>query len=312
MSLLLKSDTIYVAGHRGLAGAATFRLLQREGYENLVGFSSSELDLTNRDAVFDMFMHIRPKVVVDAAALVGGIQANLAAPVDFLHRNLQIQINLMDAAFEAKVPRFLFLGSSCAYPKFAAQPFKEDSLMTGALEESNRSYALAKIAGVVAIQSFRSQHGLNWVSALPTNLYGPGDNFDPDQGHVLAALMRRFHEAKVEGAPAVTVWGSGAPLREFLHADDLASAILTILKAYDDAQPINVGSGREISIENLSGLIASKVGYAGEINFDTTLPDGMARKMLSNEKLSSLGWEPQWSLEDGVAEVYTSYLERIG
>jgi GDP-L-fucose synthase len=300
-----KTDTIYVAGHRGLAGSAMWRHLESEGFSNLVGFSSAELDLTDRPAVFEMLSRVKPDVVIDAAAKVGGIHANDTYPAEFLSDNLQIQLNLMDAAHQAGVERLLFLGSSCIYPKFAEQPIKESSLLTGALEETNSAYGIAKIAGILQVQAMRKQYGRRWISAMPTNLYGPNDNYHPENSHVLAALIRRFHEAKVSGASAVTIWGTGSPLREFMHVDDLASAVVFLLENYDDPETINVGSGQEISISDLARLIAEIVGFTGTIEYDLSQPDGTPRKMLDSSRLHALGWKPGWELREGIADAYT-------
>lgn len=308
---MLKDETIYVAGHRGLAGSAIWRHLEQSGYSQLVGFSSAEVDLTDRHAVFDVMDHASPDVVIDAAAMVGGIHANSRAPVDFLHQNLLIQMNLMEAAHAHGVERFLFLGSSCIYPKYAAQPILESAMLSGALEETNIGYALAKISGVIAVQSFRKQHGHKWISAMPSNLYGPGDNYDPEKSHVLAAFIRRFHEAKIAGADRVTVWGTGAPLREFLHADDLASAVVFLLEHYDADAPINVGSGQELPISALAATVAEIVGFDGRIEYDASKPDGTPRKMLDSSKLSELGWGPSWDLRSGISDAYNHFLRDV-
>ena len=299
-----KTDTIYVAGHRGLAGSAIWRHLESEGFSNLVGFSSSELDLTHRPAVLEMMARITPDVVIDAAAKVGGIHANDTYPAEFLSDNLQIQLNVMDAAHQAGVARLLFLGSSCIYPKFAEQPIKESSLLTGALEETNSAYGIAKIAGILQVQAMRKQYGHRWISAMPTNLYGPNDNYHPENSHVLAAFIRRFHEAKMSGAESVTIWGPGSPLREFMHVDDLASAVVFLLEHYDDPETINVGSGQEISISDLANLIAEIVGFEGSIDHDLSQPDGTPRKMLDSSRLHALGWKPRWELREGIADAY--------
>ena len=299
-----KTDTIYVAGHRGLAGSAIWRHLENEGFSNLVGFSSSELDLTNRPAVLDMMARVKPDVVIDAAAKVGGIHANDTYPAEFLSDNLQIQLNVMDAAHQAGVARLLFLGSSCIYPKFAEQPIKESSLLTGALEETNSAYGIAKIAGILQVQAMRKQYGHRWISAMPTNLYGPNDNYHPENSHVLAAFIRRFHEAKMSGAESVTIWGTGSPLREFMHVSDLASAVVFLLEHYDDPETINVGSGQEISISDLANLIAEIVGFDGSIDHDLSQPDGTPRKMLDSSRLHALGWKPRWELREGIANAY--------
>jgi GDP-L-fucose synthase len=304
-----KTDTIYVAGHRGLAGSAIWRHLENEGFSNLVGFTSWELNLTNRPAVLEMMARIKPDVVIDAAAKVGGIHANDTYPAEFLSDNLQIQLNVMDAAHQAGVARLLFLGSSCIYPKFAEQPIKESSLLTGALEETNSAYGIAKIAGILQVQSMRKQYGHRWISAMPTNLYGPNDNYHPENSHVLAAFIRRFHEAKMSGAESVTIWGTGSPLREFMHVDDLASAVVFLLENYDDPETINVGSGQEISISDLAVLVATTVGFEGSIDHDLSQPDGTPRKMLDSSRLHALGWKPRWELPEGIADAYEWFVQ---
>ena len=303
------TDTIYIAGHRGLAGSAIWRHLTKAGYQNLVGFTSAELDLTHRDAVVSTMKEVSPDVVIDAAAKVGGIHANDTYPADFLSENLQMQVNLMDAAHHADVDRLLFLGSSCIYPKFAEQPIKESSLLTGALEETNSAYGIAKIAGILQVQATRRQHGRRWISAMPTNLYGPNDNYHPENSHVLAALIRRFHEAKEQGDNEVTIWGTGTPLREFLHVDDLASAVEFLLKNYDEPDTINVGSGQEISISELAKLIAEVVGFEGAISHDLSKPDGTPRKILDSSRLHQLGWSPHWQLREGIVNAYEWFVD---
>lgn len=303
------TDTIYVAGHRGLAGSAIWRHLEKAGYTNLVGFTSSELDLTDRDLVFKKVAEISPDVIIDAAAKVGGIHANDTYPAEFLSDNLQIQVNLMDAANAAGVDRLLFLGSSCIYPKFAPQPIHESSLLTGALEETNSAYGIAKIAGILQVQAVRKQFGRHWISAMPTNLYGPNDNYHPENSHVLAALIRKFHEAKVSNTAEVTIWGTGTPLREFLHVDDLASAVEFLLNHYDQPETINVGSGDEVLVNELAALIAEVVGYEGSITHDLSKPDGTPRKILDSGKLHDLGWKPTWNLRDGIADAYAWFVE---
>ena len=298
------SDIVYVAGHRGLAGSAIWRALEKNGFTHLVGLSSNELDLTDRSKTLGTLGAIKPDVVIDAAARVGGIHANNTYPADFLSQNLQIQTNLMDAANAAGVDRLLFLGSSCIYPKFAEQPIKEYSLLTGALEETNDAYAIAKIAGIMQVQASRRQHGRHWISAMPTNLYGPGDNFHPENSHVLAALLRRFHEAARADAKQVTLWGTGTPLREFLVVDDLADAVVFLLENYDDPETINIGSGQEVSIRELAELVAKVVGFNGEIVHDLSKPDGTPRKVLDTTRLTTLGWQAQTSLEEGLARTY--------
>jgi GDP-L-fucose synthase len=303
------SDTIYVAGHRGLAGSAIWRALEAKGFTNVVGFSSAELDLTDRKKVVEVMSDIKPDVVIDAAAKVGGIHANNTYPADFLSQNLQIQTNLMDAANAANVERLLFLGSSCIYPKFAEQPIKEESLLTGALEATNDAYAIAKIAGIMQVQASRRQFGRRWISAMPTNLYGPGDNFHPENSHVLAALLRRFHEATIKGADDVVVWGSGTPLREFLFVDDLADAVIFLLENYDDPATINIGSGQELTIRQLAELVADVVGFTGSIVQDPTKPDGTPRKVLDTSRLDALGWSAATDIRSGLEKTYAWYLD---
>ena len=288
--IMKKTDTIYVAGHRGLAGSAIWRHLENDGFSNLVGFSSSELDLTNRPAVLDMMARVKPDVVVDAAAKVGGIHANDTYPAEFLSDNLQIQLNVMDAAHQAGVARLIFLGSSCIYPKFAPQPIREDSLMTGHLEPTNDAYAIAKIAGIMHVQAVRREYGLPWISAMPTNLYGPNDNFSPEGSHVIPALIRRYSEAVASGATSVTNWGSGNPRREFLHSDDLADACLFLLEHYDDPQHINVGTGVDHTIREIAEIVADATGYTGKTFWNTSRPDGTPQKLLSLQRITSLGW----------------------
>ncbi len=274
----------------------------------VLGKSSSELDLTDRSAVFRELDAIHPDALIMAAAKVGGIGANAARPVDFLSINLQIQTNLLDAAHAANTERVLFLGSSCIYPKFAKQPIREESLLTGELEPTNEPYAIAKIAGLKLVQGYRVQYGRPWISAMPTNLYGPRDNFDLDSAHVLPALIHRFHNAKVEDLRAVTVWGDGTPLREFLHVEDLAHACLMLIANYDDPVAINVGSGQEISIRDLATLVSKVVGFSGEIAFDKNRPNGTPRKLLDSSRIARLGWHPQVGLEEGIASTYDWFL----
>ena len=299
-----KTDRIYIAGHRGLAGSGIWRHLEAEGYQDLVGLSSRDLDLTNRSSVFEAMRAIKPGVVVDAAARVGGIHANDTYPADFLSQNLQIQVNLMDAAHDAGVDRLLFLGSACIYPKFAPQPIPESALLTGALEETNDAYGIAKIAGIIQVQAVRRQHGRNWISAMPTNLYGPNDNFHPENSHVLAALIRRFHEAKSAGIDEVVIWGTGTPTREFMHVDDLASAVEFLLQNYDEPETINLGTGVETSIQELAHLVAEAVGFEGKITNDTNKPDGTPKRMLDTTRLRAMGWAPRWNLRDGIGDAY--------
>lgn len=302
-----RSGPFYVAGHRGLAGGAVWRHLEAAGFTNLVGRTSSELDLRERADVFDFFAQARPRYVVVAAARVGGILANNTRPVEFLSDNVRIQTNVLDAAHEHGVERLLFLGSSCIYPRLAEQPIKESSLLTGPLEPTNDAYAIAKIAGVMHVQAMRREYGHQWVSAMPTNLYGPGDNYDQDSSHVLAALIRRFDEAVRSGAQTVTNWGTGSPRREFLHVDDLASAVLHIMQTYDDPSPINIGTGTDLTVRELSDLVAEVAGYTGTVEWDTTKPDGTPRKLLDGTRLAELGWEARIGLREGLQQAYNWY-----
>ncbi|MCB8910113.1 GDP-L-fucose synthase [Rhodococcus rhodochrous] len=306
-----RSRPFYVAGHRGLVGSAVWRNLQQNGFEKLLGRTSSELNLLDRQAVAEFFMENRPAYVVVAAAKVGGILANSAHPVDFLSENLRIQLNVLDAALNCGVERLLFLGSSCIYPRLAAQPIKENYLLTGPLEPTNDAYAIAKIAGIIHIQSVRRQYGLPWISAMPTNLYGPGDNFSPTGSHVLPALIRRFDEARRAGVSAVTNWGTGSPRREFLYVDDLASACLYLLENYDGPEHVNIGTGEDVTIKKVSEIVAEAVGFDGEIEWDTTKPDGTPRKLLDVSTLHKLGWKHQVDLESGVARTVEWYRDNL-
>jgi len=292
-----------------LVGSAIWRHLEEQGFGSLVGAASSEADLRDREATSAFFWRQRPDVVIDAAARVGGILANSTYPADFLSDNLRIQLNVMDAANETGVERLLFLGSSCIYPKLAAQPIKESSLLTGALEPTNDAYAIAKIAGIMQVQANRRQHGRHWISAMPTNLYGPNDNFDPQSSHVLPALIRRFHEAKESGAGEVVLWGTGTPRREFLHVDDLAAASLFLLDNYDSAETINVGVGEDVTIRELAELVAVVVGYDGALVQDTSKPDGTPRKLLDVSKINDLGWKANVPLREGIASTYQWFLK---
>ena len=282
---------IYVAGHNGLVGSAVWRHLQAQGFTDLVGWRSAEVDLRDRDTTFDAVLSARPSVVIVAAAKVGGILANSTYPVDFLNDNLRSLTNLFEAAHAADVERLLFLGSSCIYPKMAPQPIPESALLTGPLEPTNDAYAIAKIAGIMAIKSYRAQYGRHWISAMPTNLYGPGDNFDLTSSHVLPAMIRKFREAKVSGG-SVALWGTGAPMREFLHVDDLASAVLHLLRVYDSSETINVGTGVDVTIRELASTVADVVSYTGQVVWDSSKPDGTPRKLLDVSRLRALGWEP--------------------
>ncbi|WP_143448480.1 GDP-L-fucose synthase [Kineosporia sp. A_224] len=300
---------VYVAGHRGLVGSAVWRAFEARGCDDLVGAASSDVDLRDRDAAFAFVGAQRPDVMVIAAAKVGGILANSTYPAQFLSENLRIQVNLLDAAVEHGVGRVLFLGSSCIYPKLAEQPIKESSLLTGALEPTNDAYAIAKISGILQVQAIRRQYGLPYISAMPTNLYGPGDNFDPLGSHVLPALLRRFHEAKASGTPEVTIWGSGTPRREFLHVDDLADAVLFLLEHYDDPETINVGTGVDVTVRELAETVADVVGWEGRLVFDASKPDGTPRKLLDVSRLADLGWHARTGLREGVESTYRWFVE---
>ncbi|GDX32632.1 GDP-L-fucose synthase [Actinomycetes bacterium] len=303
--------SVYIAGHNGLVGSAIWRALEAEGAGKLIGWRSAELDLCDRDATFDAINDAKPDVIIDAAAKVGGIMANSTYPVEFLRDNMLIQTNVMDAAHAANTERLLFLGSSCIYPRHATQPIRESSLMTGPLEPTNQAYAMAKIAGIFYIEAHRTQYGRRWISAMPTNLYGPRDNFDLQSSHVLPAFIRRFHEAKVSNAPSVTVWGTGTPRREFLHVDDLAQACLVLLQHYDSPDTINVGLGDDLPIRELAETVASVIGYQGAIEWDSAKPDGMPRKLLDTTRINELGWKPQITLRDGLASTYEWYLANL-
>jgi GDP-L-fucose synthase len=304
-----RDATTYVAGHSGMVGSAVWRRLRSEGFTDVRGRRSAELDLRDRAAVFDFFAETRPRYVVLAAARVGGILANETQPVEFLSDNLRIQTNVLDAALEQRVERLLFLGSSCIYPRLAPQPIREDSLLTGHLEPTNDAYAIAKIAGILGVQAVRREYGLPWISAMPTNLYGPGDNFSPTRSHVLPALIRRYDEARAGGAPTVTNWGSGSPRRELLHVDDLADACLHLLEHYDDDVHVNVGTGRDATIKEIAEIVAAAVGYEGETLWDTSKPDGTPRKLLDVSRLHSLGWTDRIGLAEGITSMVTWYRE---
>ena len=307
---MLKQDKIYVAGHRGLVGSAILRKLESEGYTNLVMPTSSELDLRDTQAVNAFFEREKPEFVFLAAAKVGGILANNTYRAEFIYDNLMIECNVIHAAYQHRVKKLLFLGSSCIYPKNASQPLKEEYLLSGYLEQTNQPYAIAKIAGIEMCQAYRAQYGCDFISAMPTNLYGPNDNFDLETSHVLPALLRKIHEAKVNGLPFVEVWGSGNPRREFLHSDDLAEACLFLMKTYNELGLVNVGTGEDISIKELAMLIKEIVGYSGEIRFDVTKPDGMPRKLLDVNKLTALGFNARIDLKTGIQLVYQSYVNQ--
>ena len=307
-SFALAGKRVWVAGHRGMVGSALARRLAREDCE-IVTADRASLDLRDQARVDGWLRDARPEVVFLAAAKVGGILANDAFPADFLYDNLMIEANVIRAAFSVGVAKLVFLGSSCIYPKFAPQPISEDSLLTGPLEPTNEGYAIAKIAGVKLCQAYRKQRGADFISAMPTNLYGPGDNFDLNSSHVLPALIRKAHEAKLAGADALTIWGTGAPRREFLHVDDCADALVGLAKRYSDPAPINVGSGEELTILALAELVAATVGFIGRIDCDPSKPDGTPRKLMSSEKLRRLGWAPSIPLRDGIASVYRWFLD---
>lgn len=304
----LSNKRIWVAGHRGMVGSAVVRRLASENCE-IITADREALDLRDQRAVLDWLAKQRPHAIVLAAAKVGGILANDTFPVDFLYENLMIEANIINAAHLNDVERLLFLGSSCIYPKLACQPIHEDSLLNGPLEPTNEWYAIAKIAGIKLIQAYRKQYGRDWISAMPTNLYGPGDNYDLTSSHVLPALLRKFHEAKESNASSVVLWGTGTPLREFLHSDDLADALVFLLKRYSDYAHINVGSGAEVSIAELARTIAEVVGYEAELVFDTTKPDGTPRKLMDSRKLLDLGWNNIRTLKDGIAATYADWLK---
>jgi GDP-L-fucose synthase len=306
---LSKDETIFVAGHRGMVGSAIHRRLTKDGFTRVLGRTRAELDLLDRRAVRDFFAKERPSIVVDAAAKVGGILANNEQPVEFLLQNLTIQNNLIEAAADFGARKLLFLGSSCIYPKLAPQPIPEDSLLTGPLEPTNDAYAIAKIAGIKLCQSYARQYGKNFISAMPTNLYGPHDNYDLHNSHVLPALIRKVHEAKQAGTKSITVWGSGNPRREFLHTDDLADASIFLLNHYDQPDLINVGCGEDVTIRELAETVCDVVGFEGSLEFDPTKPDGTPRKLLDISKIKSLGWAPKVPLREGIASAYDWFIK---
>jgi len=307
----LSGARVWVAGHRGMVGSAVWRALEQQGVAELIGWTSRELDLTDRATTLAAVADARPDVVVLAAAKVGGILANSTYPVEFLQDNVRIQTNVMEAAHLADVDRLIFLGSSCIYPRLAPQPITAEALLTGPLEPTNDAYAIAKISGVLHVQGYRRQYGRRWISAMPTNLYGPGDDFDLATSHVLPALIRRFHEAHVEGRDHVELWGTGAPLREFLHVDDAASAVVHLLRHHDGPEPVNVGTGEDLPIRDLAELVARVVGYEGRITWDTSKPDGTPRKLLDVTPLRALGWAPSIPLEDGIRTTYAWYVTHV-
>lgn len=309
--MINKNSKIYIAGHKGLAGSACWRTLTAAGYDNLIGKSSNELDLRNQYDVREYIKEEKPDAIIDAAAKVGGIMANNTYPYEFLMDNMLIQNNLIKSAHDFNVPKFIFLGSSCIYPKLAPQPILEEYLLTGSLEPTNQWYAIAKISGVKLIESLKNQFERDYVSLMPTNLYGPGDNFDLNSSHVLPALIRKFHEAKVSGDEFVTLWGSGAPLREFLHVEDLASAVKFVLESSPGESLYNVGKGEDLSIKSLAEMVKSAVGYEGGIKWDPSKPDGTPRKVMDSSRLRNLGWTPKVELTEGVAATYKWYLKNI-
>ncbi len=306
-----KNSKIYIAGHRGMVGSAIHRRLKKEGFENFVFKTSDELDLRNQQNVADFFSEEKPAYVFLAAAKVGGILANNIYRAEFLYDNLMIQSNVIENAYRQKVKKLLFLGSSCIYPKLAPQPLKEEYLLTGLLEPTNEPYAIAKIAGVKMCDAYRSQYSCNFISVMPTNLYGPNDNYDLKNSHVLPALLRKFHEAKIQEQPEVTVWGSGTPRREFLHADDMADACVFLMKNYSEEGLINIGVGEDLSIKELAEMIKDIVDYKGKIVFDSSKPDGTPRKLMDVSKLSSLGWKASISLKEGIAQVYKEKFSEV-
>ena len=306
---ITKASRIYVAGHRGLVGSAVVRALEQQGYRDLLWRTHQELDLTEQAAVRQFFRDEHPDAVIMAAARVGGILANNSRPALFIRDNLVIQDNVIDAAHRSGAAKFVFLGSSCIYPKLAPQPIKEEYLLTGPLEATNEWYAIAKIAGVKMCQAYRREYGFNAISLMPTNLYGPGDNFDLQNSHVLPALIRRFHEAKVRGEESVTVWGTGTPRREFLHVDDLADAVLYLLQGYDAEPMVNIGWGEDVTIRELAELVMSAIGYKGRLVFDASKPDGTPRKLLDTTRLTGLGWKPRIPLKVGIERTYAWFRE---
>jgi GDP-L-fucose synthase len=306
-----KNNKIYIAGHNGMVGGAIVRKLKADGYEWIITRSSKELDLRNQLAVNSFFAEEKPDYVFLAAAKVGGILANNIYRADFLYENLLIEANIIHAAYQHNAKKLMFLGSSCIYPKMAPQPLKEEYLLTGPLEYTNEPYAIAKIAGIKLCESYREQYGCNFISVMPTNLYGIGDNYHPDNSHVLPALLRRFHEAKLKGSSSVTVWGSGTPMREFLYADDLAEACLYLMENYNEKKLINIGTGQDITIRQLAEMVKKVTGFTGELLFDTSKPDGTPRKLMDVSKLHSFGWKHSTNLEEGIEKAYQDFLSKI-
>lgn len=305
-----KNDSIYIAGHRGMVGGAILRKLKAEGFTNIFVKTSAELDLRNQDLVNSFFEEIKPKYVFLAAAKVGGILANNTYRAEFLYDNLMMEANIINAAYKNGTDKLMFLGSSCIYPKMAPQPLKEEYLLTGELEQTNEPYAIAKIAGIKLCESFRDQYGCNFISVMPTNLYGIGDNYHPENSHVLPALIRRFHEAKIKGLESVTIWGTGTPKREFLYADDLADACLFLMESYSGRELVNVGTGQDLEIKELALLVKEVVGFEGKLEFDTSKPDGTPRKLMDVSKLTSLGWKYSTGLKDGIINAYKDFLSK--
>jgi len=303
-----KSEKIYVAGHRGMVGSAIVRKLKAEGYNNLVFRASSELDLRNQDAVTQFFIQTKPEYVFLAAAKVGGIYSNNKYRADFIYENLMISSNVIHSSYMNSVRKLMFLGSSCIYPKMAPQPLKEEYLLSGQLEPTNEPYAIAKIAGLKMCEAYRDQYGCNYISVMPTNLYGPNDNYHPENSHVLPALIRKFHEARINNHHSVTVWGTGNALREFLHSDDLADACVYLMQHYNEKEFVNIGVGKDISIKDLAHLVKKITGFRGEIIFDREKPDGTPRKLMDTSKLNALGWQPKINIEEGIASVYKEYV----
>lgn len=302
--MMEKNSKIYIAGHRGMVGSAIHRRLQKEGYTQIITATSAELDLRNQQAVTDFFSKHKPEYVFLAAAKVGGIVANNTYRGEFLYDNLMIQSNIIHQAYVTGVKKLLFLGSSCIYPKLAPQPLKEDCLLTGPLEPTNEPYAIAKIAGLKMCEAYRAQYGCNFITVMPTNLYGPNDNYDLNNSHVLPAMLRKFHEAKINGSPEVVLWGTGSPRREFLHADDLADACYYIMERYNDAEPLNIGVGEDVTIKSLAEMIQQITGYSGNIKWDTSKPDGTPRKLMDVSRLTKAGWKASTPLETGIRNVY--------